>query len=143
MMAVRTIVIDEAAREAASPQVVILGAGLDGRAWRMPELKDASVVMYLTPAEIEATLRVVAARSAPGSRLAIVYVGPGGWIAPIVALAVPLASSARRDARAARAARLRRAHGRDPPDVRGAHRARRRESLRRVKHVRIAIAVRR
>lgn len=148
MMTIRTVVIDEAVREAAAPQVVILGAGLDGRAWRMPELKDAivfevdhpdtqrekvarvssltqharevkfvpvdftrddlderlasaghdpsqrttwiweGVVMYLSPAEVEATLRIVAKRSAPRSRLVIVYVGPGGFIVPIVALLV-------------------------------------------------------
>lgn len=148
MMALRTVVIDDAVREAATPQVVILGAGLDGRAWRMSELRDATVyevdhpdtqrekrarvaslhrharevkfvavdftrddlgarlaeaghdasrptmwiwegvVMYLTPAEVEATLGVIATRSTPGSRLAIAYMGPGGWNVPIVSLAV-------------------------------------------------------
>lgn len=43
MMVARTVAIDEAVCEAAAPQVVILGAGLDGRAWRMPELGDAVV----------------------------------------------------------------------------------------------------
>src|SRR4029450_2904655 len=43
MMAARTVVIDDAIRAAASPQLVILGAGLDGRAWRMPELARVSV----------------------------------------------------------------------------------------------------
>jgi methyltransferase (TIGR00027 family) len=43
MMAARTVAIDDAVRAAGSPQVVILGAGLDGRAWRMPELRDVSV----------------------------------------------------------------------------------------------------
>lgn len=43
MMVPRTLAIDEAIREAASPQLVILGAGLDGRAWRMPELADTIV----------------------------------------------------------------------------------------------------
>lgn len=148
MMAVRTVVVDEAVRDAGAPQVVILGAGFDGRAWRMPELQSAivyevdhpdtqrekrtrteslaqqarevkfaavdftrddlgerltaaghdpsqrtmwiweGVVMYLTPSEVEATLRVVATRSAPGSRLAIVYIGPGGWYLPLVGLVV-------------------------------------------------------
>src|SRR6201999_3749816 len=37
-MAVRSLAIDEAVRAARNPQVVILGAGLDGRAWRMTEL---------------------------------------------------------------------------------------------------------
>jgi methyltransferase (TIGR00027 family) len=43
MMAVRTVAIDDAVRSAKSPQVVILGAGLDGRAWRMPELAGSIV----------------------------------------------------------------------------------------------------
>jgi len=133
MMVARTVAVDEAIRAAASPQVVILGAGLDGRAWRMAEFSDVTVfevdhpdsqrkkrdralalkpaardirfvpvdftrdrledalasadhdltrpttwvwegvVMYLELADIEATLRVVEARSAPGSRLVIVY----------------------------------------------------------------------
>src|SRR5690349_10399465 len=43
VMAARTVAIDEAVRTAAAPQLVILGAGLDGRAWRMPELRDVIV----------------------------------------------------------------------------------------------------
>ena len=43
MMVPRTVAIDEAVRAAGAPQVVILGAGLDGRAWRMPELRDVTV----------------------------------------------------------------------------------------------------
>jgi methyltransferase (TIGR00027 family) len=43
IMAARTVAIDDALRAAGSAQVVILGAGLDGRAWRMPELRDVSV----------------------------------------------------------------------------------------------------
>jgi methyltransferase (TIGR00027 family) len=134
--AARTIAIDQAVREAATPQLVILGAGLDGRAWRMPELRDVTVfevdhpdsqrdkrartaalapvardvrfvpvdfsrddleralsaaghdatrpttwiwegvVMYLTPAEVEATLAIIARRSATGSRLIVLYHGP-------------------------------------------------------------------
>jgi methyltransferase (TIGR00027 family) len=42
-MVARTVAIDDAVREVTSGQVVILGAGLDGRAWRMPELRDAVV----------------------------------------------------------------------------------------------------
>lgn len=44
VMVPRTVAIDAALRERESPQVVILGAGLDGRAWRMPEL--ASVIVF-------------------------------------------------------------------------------------------------
>lgn len=43
MIVARTVEIDNAIRAAAHPQLVILGAGLDGRAWRMPELRDATV----------------------------------------------------------------------------------------------------
>jgi methyltransferase (TIGR00027 family) len=148
MMAVRTMVIDDAVREAAAPQVVILGAGYDGRAWRMPELAGAivfeidhpatqalkrarvtelertarevrfvavdftkddldaklaeaghdtsrptmwiweGVVMYLTPEEVDATLAIIARRSAPKSRIAIVYHAPGGMILRVVGLLV-------------------------------------------------------
>jgi methyltransferase (TIGR00027 family) len=136
MMVARTVAIDDAVRAAAAPQLVILGAGLDGRAWRMAELRDAvvfevdhpdsqrdkrarvsalaqaarevrfvavdfarddldaalsaaghdparpttwiweGVVMYLARADIEATLAVVARRSAPGSRLVVLYHSP-------------------------------------------------------------------
>jgi methyltransferase (TIGR00027 family) len=134
-MALRTVEIDDAIRAHPAPQVVILGAGLDGRAWRLPELRgvdvfevdhpdsqrdkrsrvgaldpvgnvrfipvdfarddlDAAltaaghvpsnpttwvwegVVMYLALADIEATLRVIARRSPPGSRLVVVYHAP-------------------------------------------------------------------
>jgi len=142
MMVSRTVAIDEAVRAAASPQVVILGAGLDGRAWRMPELRDVTVfevdhpdsqrvkqarvsalppvardirfvpvdftrdrlddalaaaghdparpttwiwegvVMYLELADIEATLTVIARRSARRSRLVVAYFRPAlmSWV---------------------------------------------------------------
>ncbi len=136
IMVARTVAIDEAVRSAGNPQLVNLGAGLDGRAWRMPELADAvvfevdhpdtqrekmrrvtqlapaageirfvpvdftrdsldealeaaghdpnrpttwiweGVVMYLTPADIEATLQVIARRSATSSRVSIAYHSP-------------------------------------------------------------------
>ena len=136
LMVVRTVAIDDAVRAADSPQLVILGAGLDGRAWRMPELRGAvvfevdhpdsqrekrrravrlspvarevrfvpvdfacggledalgsaghdpsrrttwvweGVVMYLSRPEAKATLAAVARRSAPGSRLIILYHTP-------------------------------------------------------------------
>ncbi len=136
MMVPRTVAIDTAIRDAASPQLVILGAGLDGRAWRMAELAETTVfevdhpdsqrrkreraaslklmardlrfvpvdftrdrlddaltaaghdpsrpttwvwegvVMYLERADIDATLQVVRARSAPGSSLLILYTSP-------------------------------------------------------------------
>ncbi|MEU5781964.1 class I SAM-dependent methyltransferase [Micromonospora lupini] len=43
MMVPRTVAIDDAVRAHPSSQVVILGAGLDGRAWRMAELAGATV----------------------------------------------------------------------------------------------------
>jgi methyltransferase (TIGR00027 family) len=43
MMVARTVAIDADLRDAAAPQVVILGAGLDGRAWRMRELATSLV----------------------------------------------------------------------------------------------------
>jgi methyltransferase (TIGR00027 family) len=146
MMIARTVEIDDAIRSAAHPQVVILGAGLDGRAWRMPELRDArvfevdhpdsqrdkrarlsgltqlardvsfvavdftrdslgdalaaaghdpaqpttwiweGVVMYLTLADIEATLAVIAARSAPGSTLVVAYIQPSPLVPMIDAV---------------------------------------------------------
>src|SRR5262245_13695165 len=46
----RTIAIDDAVRAGASPQLVILGAGLDDRAWRMPDLADVDVLEVDQPA---------------------------------------------------------------------------------------------
>lgn len=43
IMAARTLAIDDAIRAVPGAQLVILGAGLDGRAWRMPELSDVTV----------------------------------------------------------------------------------------------------
>jgi len=143
VMAVRTVAIDDAVRAGGAPQVVILGAGLDGRAWRMTDLADAvvfevdhpdtqknkrervrglgttakevrfvavdferdeldvalaeaghdstkpttwiweGVVMYLTLADIEQTLAVIRARSAPGSAVVIVYHRPA-WLLWVV-----------------------------------------------------------
>jgi len=50
VLASRTVAIDDAVRQLRHPQVVILGAGLDGRAWRMPELADATVFEVDQPA---------------------------------------------------------------------------------------------
>jgi methyltransferase (TIGR00027 family) len=51
MISLRTIAIDQAVRAAAPVrQLVILGAGLDARAWRMPELSDAVVFEVDHPA---------------------------------------------------------------------------------------------
>ncbi|MEU0550070.1 class I SAM-dependent methyltransferase [Micromonospora sp. NPDC005979] len=50
MIVPRTVAIDDAVRAHPSPQVVILGAGLDGRAWRMPELVGRTVFEVDQPA---------------------------------------------------------------------------------------------
>ena len=50
ILATRTVVIDDAVRAGRHPQVVLLGAGLDARAWRMPELADATVFEVDQPA---------------------------------------------------------------------------------------------
>jgi methyltransferase (TIGR00027 family) len=50
-LALRTLAIDEAIRAATGvEQLVILGAGLDGRAWRMPELSNTTVYEVDHPA---------------------------------------------------------------------------------------------
>jgi methyltransferase (TIGR00027 family) len=132
----RTVAIDDAVRAARVPQLVVVGAGLDTRAWRMselstvdvfevdhpatqqakrarlgdrqpvarsvrfvpidfrrdelgPALKSAGhrddlatmwlwegVVVYLRPADVDATLAAMSARSAAGSRLVVNYQAP-------------------------------------------------------------------
>jgi methyltransferase (TIGR00027 family) len=49
-LAPRTIAIDDAVRTRPVPQLVILGAGLDTRAWRMPELAGTAVFEVDHPA---------------------------------------------------------------------------------------------
>jgi methyltransferase (TIGR00027 family) len=41
MMVARTLAIDDAVLRAQAPRAVILGTGLDGRAWRMAEFEDS------------------------------------------------------------------------------------------------------
>jgi methyltransferase (TIGR00027 family) len=50
VMVPRTVAIDDAVRAHPSPQLVILGAGLDGRAWRMPEPEEVAVFEIDQPA---------------------------------------------------------------------------------------------
>ncbi len=50
VMVPRTTAIDEAVLARPAPQLVILGAGLDGRAWRMPELAEVTVFEVDHPA---------------------------------------------------------------------------------------------
>lgn len=67
MAVVRTVAIDRAVRAAAAPQLVILGAGLDGRAWRMKELAGTTVFEVDHPAS-QAAKRVRAAALTPTAR---------------------------------------------------------------------------
>jgi methyltransferase (TIGR00027 family) len=143
MMVARTVWLDERISAAHQPQLVILGAGLDGRAWRMEALRDVSVfevdhpssqqvkreraeslrpvscdirfvpvdlardalddalaaaghddtrastwlwegvVMYLSRLDIEATLTTIRRRSAPGSRLLVLYHRPSWILGPL------------------------------------------------------------
>jgi methyltransferase (TIGR00027 family) len=63
MMVARTVAIDSDLRRAASPQVVILGAGLDGRAWRMRELSTSLVFEVDHPdSQLQKIARVAALR---------------------------------------------------------------------------------
>jgi methyltransferase (TIGR00027 family) len=50
VMVPRTVGIDDAVRERPAPQLVTLGAGLDGRAWRMAELATVEVFEVDHPA---------------------------------------------------------------------------------------------
>ncbi|SNY64907.1 class I SAM-dependent methyltransferase [Paractinoplanes atraurantiacus] len=65
LMAPRTVFIDDAVRERLNPQVVILGAGLDGRAWRMAELAGAAVFEVDQPASQADKRRRAAELSGP------------------------------------------------------------------------------
>jgi methyltransferase (TIGR00027 family) len=147
VMVPRTVAIDDALRERSNPQLVVLGAGLDDRGWRMRELGNADVfevdhpasqqdkrerssglrpaarslhfvpvdfgrdplgaalaagghqqgvattwiwegvVPYLSRVEVEATVRVIAERSATGSRVIVNYQVPSvsAWLGRAVA----------------------------------------------------------
>ncbi len=206
VMVARSVAIDEALRAAASPQLVVLGAGLDGRAWRMPELRDTvvfevdhpdsqrekrarsaslprrardvrfvpvdferdnldnalaaaghdparpttwiweGVVMYLAQPDIEATLAVIQRRSAPASRLVVVYHSPA-LVLRLVGLAVarlgePLRSSFTADAMRALLATYGFAVVRDEatPAIGAALSPEVARATRGIKHVRIATA---
>jgi methyltransferase (TIGR00027 family) len=67
MMVARTVAIDDAVRAGPSPQLVILGAGLDGRAWRMPELREV-VVFEVDHPDSQREKRSRVATLAPAAR---------------------------------------------------------------------------
>ena len=72
-MVPRTVTIDDAIRRAAHPQVVVLGAGLDTRPWRLDELRGAVVFAVDHPAS-QAEARDRAADLSPVGRLEFVPV---------------------------------------------------------------------
>jgi methyltransferase (TIGR00027 family) len=63
----RTVAIDDAVREAGAPQLVILGAGLDGRAWRLAGLAATTVFEVDHPAS-QAAKKERSAGLAPTAR---------------------------------------------------------------------------
>lgn len=64
----RTVAIDDAVRARLAGQLVIVGAGLDGRAWRMPELAGVQVFEVDHPAsQRDKRDRAAALGSAPGA----------------------------------------------------------------------------
>jgi methyltransferase (TIGR00027 family) len=67
LMVARTVAIDDAVREAGAPQLVILGAGLDGRAWRMDELRDV-VVFEVDHPDSQRDKRARVSRLTPASK---------------------------------------------------------------------------
>ena len=73
-MVPRTIAIDEAIRGHAAGQLVILGAGLDARAWRMPELARATVFEVDHPASQQDKLRRIGGLAPTAGRVVPVAV---------------------------------------------------------------------
>lgn len=68
VVAPRTVAVDDAVRDRSHPQVVILGAGLDGRAWRMPELAGVAVFEVDHPASQQDKRERAGALSGPPPR---------------------------------------------------------------------------
>lgn len=74
LMVPRTVAIDDAVRGHGATQVVVLGAGLDARAWRMVELATATVFEVDHPASQEDKLRRVGGRMPVARRVVPVAV---------------------------------------------------------------------
>ncbi len=74
MMAARSVAVDDAIRERAAPQVVVVGAGLDGRAWRMPELAQVAVFEVDRPEPSRDKRQRLAGRPALAARVVFVTV---------------------------------------------------------------------
>src|SRR5256885_4200213 len=73
-VAARTVAIDDAVKARATPQVVILGAGLDTRAWRMAELAHATVFEVDHPSSQRDKQHRIAALPPPTGPLTLVPV---------------------------------------------------------------------
>ena len=69
VMVPRTVAIDEAIREHGAAQLVILGAGLDARAWRMSELANVTVFEVDHPASQRDKLRRIGDRTPTALRV--------------------------------------------------------------------------
>ncbi len=73
----RTVAIDDAIREHVAGQLVLLGAGLDSRAWRMPELASTTVFEVDQHASQKEKVRRIGARAPLAHRVAEVPVDLG------------------------------------------------------------------
>ncbi len=73
-MVPRTVAIDDAIRAHGARQVVLLGAGLDARAWRLPELDEATVFEVDHPASQADTQRRARGLEPAAGRLVFVAV---------------------------------------------------------------------
>ncbi|HEV7195348.1 MAG TPA: class I SAM-dependent methyltransferase [Pedococcus sp.] len=73
-MVPRTIAIDDAIRDRGAEQLVILGAGLDARAWRMPELAGVTVFEVDHPASLLDKQRRIGRRAPTAEKLVSVSV---------------------------------------------------------------------
>lgn len=85
-MVPRTVAIDAAIRDHAAGQLVILGAGLDARAWRMPELARVTVFEVDHPTSQQDKRRRVGDRGPTAGRVAWVAVDlTGRRLGPVLA----------------------------------------------------------
>ena len=82
MMVARTVAIDAELRNPVAPQVVILGAGLDGRAWRMRELATSLVFEVDHPDTQQQKLQRVASLAREARDIRFVPVDFGRGLAP-------------------------------------------------------------
>lgn len=74
VMVPRTVAIDDAIREHGAEQLVVLGAGLDARAWRMPELAHVTVFEVDHPASQRDKVRRIGDRAPTALRFSAVEI---------------------------------------------------------------------